>query len=389
MKVLVISKMFPDESNPINGIFIKEQIDGMPEDFEFRVISPRNLFASYLINKYIYRIPNVTMQTKRIWSYAPNIKVHYSFLPYVVLLKPLYGLLFTISIIITFRKIRKDFNPDVIHAHTSYPDGFAASILGRLIKKPVVITEHTGPFEMLLRYFFERWQTHYALRNCDSIITVSAFLKKRIAEEEIEENKITVIPNGFNPLNFHLSMNKSTHRNRILFVGFLVEVKGLGYLLDAVKIIRERNKDIKLEIVGVGPLEKSLKEIVGKLGIEENVTFYGFRPREEIARFINETDIVVLPSIYETFGVVIIEAMAMGRPVVATRCGGPEDIVTEDTGMLVPSRDSAALANAIMSIFNDYKKYNSQRISEIARERFSFDEVDKRIIEIYKRTCAV
>lgn len=387
MKVLVISKMFPDESNPINGIFIKEQIDSMPGDFEFRVISPRNLFASYLINKYIYRIPNVTMQTKRIWSYAPNIKIYYSFLPYVVLLKPLYGILFTISIILTFRKIRKDFNPDVIHAHTSYPDGFAASILGRLIKKPVVITEHTGPFEMLLRYFFERWQTHYALKNCNSIIAVSTFLKKRILKEGIEEDKISVIPNGFNPLNYNLSMNKSTHKNRILFVGFLVEVKGLGYLLDAVKIIRERNKDIKLEIVGVGPLEKSLKEIVGKLGIEENVTFHGFRPREEIAGFINETDIVVLPSVYETFGIVLIEAMATGRPVVATRCGGPEDIVTEETGILVPPRDSVALANAIMSVFNEYEKYNPQRISAIARERFSFDVANKKIIEVYKRVC--
>lgn len=375
MKVLVISRMFPNELNPADGIFVREQLASMPPHVTVKVFAPLD---------FLYFIKNRDRIKKRC-RLSDSLEVYHPLAaPRLSVTEPFLGLLYFISILLAFLKIRRSFNPDIIHAHTAYPDGLAACLLGRLIRRPVVITEHTGPFEMLLRRPWERWGTRHALRSCSAVIAVSRFLKDRMEKEGVGKDKISVIPNGVNTAMFTPCDTPRGRRNTLLFVGFLVEIKGVPCLLEAMQILRDTfNADIFLEIAGSGPSEPALQELIRTLRLTDRVRFTGFVPHEEVPRLICHADLVVLPSLYETFGIILIEAMAMGKPVVATRCGGPEDIVTGETGRLVPAGDPRALADAIRHVLDNYGDYGPERISEIAKEKFSFDAVNSRIIGLY------
>jgi glycosyltransferase involved in cell wall biosynthesis len=150
-------------------------------------------------------------------------------------------------------------------------------------------------------------------------------------------------------------------------------------------MLRDRfNADIFLEIAGSGPSEPVLQNLVHAMHLSDRVAFTGFKSHDEVPAMISRADLVVLPSLYETFGITLIEAMAMGKPVVATRCGGPEDIVTEEVGRLVPAKDPLALADAIRYVLDNYGKYRPERISAVAKEKFGFDVVNGRIIDLYE-----
>jgi glycosyltransferase involved in cell wall biosynthesis len=375
VKILVISRMFPNEINPVDGIFVREQLMHLPHDITVRVFAPLD---------FLYYHKNIDRITKA-YRLSDSIEVSHPLVaPHILPTRPFFGLLYFISILRAFLRIRRTFVPDIIHAHTAYPDGFAACLLGKMIRRPVVITEHTGPFETLLRRPWERWGTHYALFNCHAIIAVSSFLKRRIESEGVVTDNVTVIPNGVDTTMFSAPDTSNGRGNRILFIGFLVEIKGLSHLLEAVQILRDRfNADIFLEIVGSGPSEPVLQNLVHAMHLSDRVTFTGFKSHDEVPAMISRADLVVLPSLYETFGITLIEAMAMGKPVVATRCGGPEDIVTEEVGRLVPAKDPLALADAIRYVLDNYGKYRPERISAIAKEKFGFDVVNGRIIDLY------
>lgn len=142
--------------------------------------------------------------------------------------------------------------------------------------------------------------------------------------------------------------------------------------------------DFVLEIVGDGPNRSEYENLCHKLELQDVVHFHRLKTKQEVAEFMKECDIFILPSLFETFGVVLIEALACGKPVIATDIGGPNEIVTDEVGKLVPPGNSKALARAIEYMLDHYQEYISENIAQYAQQRYSYEAIGNKWNEIYK-----
>ena len=154
--------------------------------------------------------------------------------------------------------------------------------------------------------------------------------------------------------------------------------------LDAMALLRARGESVSLTLMGGGEEEAALKKQAQTLGLTDCVRFTGGLSREEIAAVCRESDAFALASRRETFGVVYIEAMATGLPVIATRCMGPEDFVNDENGIRVPPEDAAAFADAMERMIRSRDRYDSEAIAAFVRSRFSPQNVAEQLTQVYK-----
>jgi glycosyltransferase involved in cell wall biosynthesis len=164
--------------------------------------------------------------------------------------------------------------------------------------------------------------------------------------------------------------------------------KGHVDLLVAFASKFKSQRDVELVVVGDGPHKQYLQDLVYKLQISDQVIFKGMIRNENIIEEFQDSNIFVLSSHYETFGVVVIEALACGKPVIATKCGGPECILTKDNGLLVDPFKPELLGEAMLNIKNKINDYNSTLIKDDCYKRFSSTVVAKKLIQIYRKILA-
>ncbi len=189
----------------------------------------------------------------------------------------------------------------------------------------------------------------------------------------------------FNTLDFE---EKKNNKFRFLNVGLMDEYDQKGHedLLVAFAGKFKSENDVELVIVGDGPHKQYLEELAYKLHINNQVIFKGMIKHENIVNEIHKSDIFVLSSHYETFGVVIIEALACGKPVVATKCGGPECIITDENGLLVDSKNPNLLGEAMLSLKKNIKNYDPDLIKDDCYRKFNSKIVAEKLINIYSKT---
>ena len=269
--------------------------------------------------------------------------------------------------------------PDIIHSH--FGVGFLP--LARAQGIPVVYTEHfsgansSSPSASELR----REKETYAL--ADRLICVGNSLAELIRSRSGVEVK--VVPNIVDTSVFTPAPE---HRREDAFyfvaTGNLLPVKGFDLLLKALAELRDGGESIYLTVIGDGPERNNLLSLTKALGLEERVRFTGRISRREMLPFYHSADAFVLASRAETFGVVYIEAMAAGLPVIATMCGGPEDFVEETNGILIPTEDVGALVQAMKQMIKTRETYDSTAIAAFAREKFSPARIASRLTAIYE-----
>jgi glycosyltransferase involved in cell wall biosynthesis len=279
---------------------------------------------------------------------------------------------------------------DLIHAHFTWSAGYAGARLKEEYDVPFVVTGH-GYDIYSLPFKDDEWRAkiEYVLNTADHIITVSQSNLACIQKLDVS-TPVTVIPNGFrsdlfyprDPLKCRKALNLPLDKKILLTVGNLEPVKGQAHLVEAVqRVIRER-KDILCVIVGAGKVRTALERQIRSLGLEDYVVLAGGKPHDEIPLWMNACDLFVLPSLRESFGVVQIEAMACGKPVVATRNGGSEEIViSEEYGLLVEPADSEDLAEKIPVALD--REWDREAILQYA-EWFAWENIAKDIIKIYR-----
>jgi L-malate glycosyltransferase len=146
--------------------------------------------------------------------------------------------------------------------------------------------------------------------------------------------------------------------------------------------------DWHLDHVGGGPASHSYEAMASGLRIADHVTFHGYCPKNEVAQWMQKSSLVVVPSVYETFSVVAAEALASGVPVLSTRCGGPEEFITNEVGMLVAPSDPKAMSDALGQMLATLAAFIPERLSEYARQRFSPELVGGVFHQIYLDACA-
>lgn len=282
-----------------------------------------------------------------------------------------------------FKKVLSDFGqPDIIHSHFG-----EMGILGAALKLkyniPLIITEH-GSIMLPSKYSHKRKQrvVRKAYRFCDKLIAVSDYLAKHIKSPSIPE--VIVIPN-FIPNYFFVDASfKSVNKNkRVISVGNLQKNKRFDMTISVFARICERVNDISLIIIGKGPCYNELVKLTKEKKIDDKVFFYQHVPNTEMPKYYRESLCFILLSEYETFGVSIAEALACGIPAIATKCGGPEEIITSDNGLLVPVNDEQAAYEAILNMYYNHGKYNPHMLSADIRARFGQDNFLSKITEVY------
>jgi len=266
----------------------------------------------------------------------------------VVRIRTLGMIFFWAAIYRTIKKI----DPDLVHAQ-SLIFAIPACISKKMLKIPYVVWGQGS--DVYLHNWFMKLVSKTIIINADSVIALTKDMKRVL--QEIYSRDIEVVPNGIdieecqNRPHEHESVSPE---KKIIFVGRLNPVKGVPSLLRAMKIVCEVLPDAKLIIVGDGEEREDLESLADSLGIRDRVDFVGRVPHERIPDYLCKADIFVLPSVSEGFGIVILEAMACGLPIVATRVGGVPDIIEEGVnGFLVESGDFPEMANKILFLLDN------------------------------------
>lgn len=281
--------------------------------------------------------------------------------------------------------------PDLVHAHSALYGGALARELWQREGLPYVLTEHSS---MYSRGRVSRAQIRIARR-------VAEDARRKFAVSEAFAHFLDgyfggraagwdAMPNIVDNAFAERPMQAPADDGYFAFIsiGVLTENKGIHHLLAAFARVREANPDVVLRIGGDGPERQRLERLADTLGITGSVEFLGALTREKVAEQVSRAQVLVHPSQYETFGVAIIEALALGKPVIATRCGGPDAIVTPHDGMLVPVGDEQVLTEAMWTMRERIGDYDAAGIRRACLARFGERAVVERLTQVYAGVIA-
>ena len=274
--------------------------------------------------------------------------------------------------------------PDILYSHYLFVTQEAVA-LKQKYGVPLVGIEH---WSELNKTILPPRVLHFAKSyvHVDQVIAVSNALQKTL-KERFNINAIVVNNMVSDKFKYKQAIS-STNKIRFISVGSLIQRKGFDLLIEAFNRLQLPKERWELNIIGSGQERNELSHQIATAHLEQNIHLLGSRTSDEIVDLLNQSDVFALPSRMETFGVVYIEAMACGLPVIATPCGGPEEFVTDSNGMLVPIDNVDELANAIQYMFNHYKEYHRETIAQHCREQFSSEVIAKQLTHIFEDAIA-
>ncbi|HED39456.1 MAG TPA: glycosyltransferase, exosortase A system-associated [Chromatiales bacterium] len=295
------------------------------------------------------------------------------------------------------RQVVEKVKPQILHAHSPCLNGLAALQVGKAMGLPVVYelraswedaaVSHGSTKEKSLRYRLSHALETYVLKRADAITTICEGLKSDIVSRGVAAEKVTIIPNAVDLDSFSaargtdyaLRQSLGLDKRRVLgFIGSFYDYEGLDLLLKALPIMRSTYPDIALLLVGGGPRENALRELVVKLGIQEHVIFTGRVSHDDVGRYYDLIDILVYPRKPMRLTEIVtplkpLEAMAGGRLLIASDVGGHRELIRDGiTGTLFKAGDTGALAGAVCDLLENHHKWperleNARRFVETER----------------------
>jgi teichuronic acid biosynthesis glycosyltransferase TuaC len=387
-KVLVLSRNYPNSVLPLLGLWAEGIVRSCAKFCEMKVVSPV---------PYCPPLPGLPEAYARFRRIEPRRQDGFAEVFHPRFLVPpghrfhsLESFMYYWSVVGLADRIRREFPFDLIHAHFVFPDGYVAAKLGQRYRVPVIITEQAAWHPWMENYPLVRRKALWAFEHCAFLVAISQAHRKTIAQYTGESSKLRLIPDSVDGSVFTLPENGfRPANNQVLFVGVIRHVKGVDILVRAMRLLADRGRDLKLVLVGESFYEgyrrdyEQVRQLVREMGLESHMAFAGMQPIGELVRTIQQSALLVLPSRRESLGMVLAEALACGTPVVATRCGGPEDIVNDRVGVLVPPEDPAALAEGIAQVLDRRASYDPARLRAYALENFGMEAVGSRIEALY------
>jgi glycosyltransferase involved in cell wall biosynthesis len=283
------------------------------------------------------------------------------------------------------KKLIKKNDYDLIHAWFGIPCGF----LALLLRKTYIVSLrgsdvpfHNPRFEILDKFLFKHL-SKIVWRKAKLIVANSEGLKK-LAQKTSPKQKIEVVYNGIDTQEFKpLKNKKNSKKLKIIFMGRLAIIKGIDYLLKALGKLK--SKDFTLTLIGDGKEKENLKELAENLKIDKKVKFLGSIPHRKILKYYQESDLFVLPSLNEGMSNTLLEAMAVGLPVIATNTGGSKELIKEN-GFIVDKASSNGLKNVIQKfIDNPTLIKNAGKVSRSLAKEMSWKKVAAEYMEVYKK----
>ena len=278
--------------------------------------------------------------------------------------------------------VKKEGPIDIIHAQSSLWGGISAAYISEKYNIPLVITEHSsverGPYVKNSYVPFIR----DSYKKAKKVITVGNGLKNEI-QALSGRNDIEVIGNLVDLSKFTIKKRIQNEKFIFFSLAFLEGEKGFDTLIKSFAK-KFKDKEAVLYIGGDGSQRSWLEALTQENGVKKQIIFLGALSRDDVAKWMNKCDCFVLPSRYETFGVVYIEALASGRPVIGALNGGAEDIINNLNGYLVPIDDIDKLAEKMLELYKKIDSYNEEEIRSDCLKRFSPEVIVNKIISVYK-----
>ncbi|HNP17861.1 MAG TPA: glycosyltransferase [Fulvivirga sp.] len=374
MHLLIIPSYYPNSYNPIEGIYFKVQAESQQKlGYNVGVVAP------LVIKHYVLK-----RERKIDFGYKINNKGIPTFLyqfPSFPIFKKVNDLLRLYFGKKLFRKyVNNNGVPNLIHLH-SFENGILARWIKREYNIPFVTTEHSSGFQ---RKLYTSWQLNLARKTYEessTMITVSEALKSTLIKHfDIES---TVVGNMIDVELF--APRTLSKKYDFITVGGFHDSKNYPLLIDAFTNVRPKNPSFRLAIIGNGPLMKEIEEKIIKNGLSDNIALLGSQTPNDIVKLLNQSLIFVSSSKIETFGVAIIEAMSCGLPVVVTKSGGPDHLITDDSIGLLSDHNAENLSKAINKVFENINSYDNNHIRQSIVENYSASAVCDQLKNIYKK----
>jgi glycosyltransferase involved in cell wall biosynthesis len=367
MKILSVTTLFPSRAQPVHAVFVYNRLKHVAERCDLRVIAPIPYFPfDGFIAKYAERraIPRRDQ--------FGNLQVFYPrFLSIPAILKPLDGFFVLLSVWWAARKLRREFDFDLIDAHLAFPDGFASVFLARLWRKPLTVTLRGHDVNVLPRFPIRKRQIQFALRHADRVIAVADALRRGAITLGAAPDKAVTISNGVDLQTFfpvpkaeaRARLNLPRDRQIVLSVGRIVENKGYHLIVEALQQLRATGQAMPYLVLVGGAADEALypaklKATIAEFGMQNDVLLAGAQLNDTLRDWYSAANVYCLASATEGWPNVLLESLACGTPVVATNTWGTPEIICSDEYGLLVERSAASLAEGLQSALT--KEWNRQ-----------------------------
>ena len=385
MQILIIPSWYSSKGLPSSGIFFRDQAVALSKlgghyvviiDISFH--GRKDLFNSNNFRFKYYNDEGVHVYSLKIPSFYILSRIHviHNFI-YRILLFYVYN-----------RIIKKGIKFDIIHAHSYYPAGYHACYLASLEKIPLIITEHSSGIMQNHLKKREKKLLEYSLLHSKRFICVSEGLKLAINNMINLNNNLIVIPNMYSGIFHYSNVKKDKEIFQFISVGSLIDRKRHAFTISCFNKAFKGMPNAKLIIIGDGELYGDLKKQIIANDLTGKVELIGQMSREEIKAMFHYCSVFVLNSSYETFGVVYIEALACGLPVIATKNGGADCIVNETNGILIDVDNEDQLINALKYIYHNIDKYDNKSIAVECKAKYSEESVVRQLSTVYSEVLS-
>jgi len=287
-------------------------------------------------------------------------------------------------------RISKSYDIPIVHAHWWVPSGLVGCLVSILLKRQLLVTTHGTDLRILDDSKIFSLLARFVFRRAQYVTVVSSFLKTRLVSRlNLPEKKILVIPMPVNTQKIKFSPGrKENSENVILCVARYTKQKKLDVLIGSLSLLKEWEIDFKAIFIGEGPEKENLKEKINDLSLMDRIKLLDLIPQKDLNHYYNLSRAVVLPSVNEGFGLVLVEAGLCKKTVIGACSGGIPDIIEDGvTGLLVPPDDYRALAHAMRKILSD--EGLAKRLGENAYQqvwkRFSPEAITRRFLFTYRK----
>jgi glycosyltransferase involved in cell wall biosynthesis len=389
IRLVTFTTLYPNTAQPNHGVFVENRLRHLLASGEVvsRVVAPVPYFPS--------RDPRFGIYAKYAqvptWEERHGLTLHHPRFPAI----PKVGMnispyLLAWAVLPSVRAaIKAQGGADAIDAHYLYPDGVAATILGRALKLPVVMTARGNDVTLIARSPVPRRMIQRACERAAGIITVSAALKEGLVGMDVNPGKITVLRNGVD-LKLFRPLDRQATRKRLgltgptlISVGHLIERKGHDLVVEAMPSLQ----GFTLMIAGEGPEKARLERRIAELGLGDRVRMLGARPHAELPELYGAADALVLASSREGWANVLLEAMACGTPAVASPIwGNPEVVAKPEAGILMTERSAKGIVDAVRALFGP--RMPSREATRAYASAFSWDATTQGQIDLFRRVIA-